>query len=139
MKATRVQQKQCRNEPLGGAIVLEGAESLAGGAHAARLACELVNDCAAIVRDFAHAPQTLLQSGRNAHDSAGGRVGRRRLDEKVQQPRAQRLNPLGVAALKIWVLRHEIFSCPSANVCRGELHTRQSATSDACRCFQRGG
>ena len=106
MKATNT-EAQCKHEPFGG-VVLEGAESLAGGAHAARLARELVDDTAAIVRDFAHARLTLLQSGRDAHNGAGGRVGRRGLDEEVEQLRAQRLDPLGVAALKIWALGHEV-------------------------------
>ena len=95
MKATKT-EAQCKNEPFG---VLEGAESLAGGAHAARLARELVDDCAAIVRDFAHARQTLLQSGRDAYDSAGRRVGRRRLDEEVEQFGEKRFDPHGVVAV----------------------------------------
>ena len=93
MKATKT-EAQCKNEPFG---VLEGAESLAGGAHAARLARELVDDCAAIVRDFAQARLTLLQSGRDAHDSAGRRVGRRRLDEEVEEFGEERFDPHGVA------------------------------------------
>ena len=86
-------------------MVLEGAQSISGGAHAERLVPvereRVVVDWAAVVLDLSQSMHNLLESGRDAHDGAGGRIGRvkrGRLDEELEQLNAQRLDLLGVAA-----------------------------------------
>ena len=112
----------------------EREEPLARGAHSARLTRELVHDSAAIVYDFAHARQTILQSGLDAHDVAGRHVGRGRLDEEVEQLRAKRLDPLGVAALETRRLWHEVLARDLFVV----VESRQCRLRAAVLCSTRG-